>query len=283
MSASHSQLEGDLTFQTLDDIALGIARGRLRPASVLPLLKIGDIGPLIELLLYSRTNGGLISSLDDLQAMRRVRALVDALQAQRRGLPVYLDDQASGRRVGFIATAHKGRSGHPWDDFCLKARAAAEQAGLQDTEARALIGALVEIEENVHLHSERVDDGVVAFAATPQRFELVVADSGIGALRSLRTHPDYAELSDEGTALRLALENGHSRYGRDSGHGLGFNRLFIGLAALKAELRFRSGDHALTIAGTGPRLVAATTTQRPALQGFMASIACSPLQASLLH
>lgn len=277
------RLDEELTFGTLDDLALGISRGRLQPGSVLPVLKIGDIGPLIELLLYSRTKGGLLPSLDDLQTTRRVRALAEALRGQQRGLPVCLDDEASGRRVGFIATAHKTRIGRPWDDFCLKARAAAEHAGLQDTEARALIGALVEIEENVHLHSERVEDGVVAFAAAPQRFELVVADSGIGVLRSLRSHPDYAELTDEGTALRLALENGHSRYGRDSGHGLGFNRLFVGLAALKAELRFRSGDHALTIAGTGPRLVAATTTQRPALQGFMASIACSPLQASLLH
>lgn len=273
----------ELTFRILDDLALGVQRGRANSSTVLPMFCVGDIGPLVELLLYTRSHRPIVPSLVGLPLFRRVQALREAVQPSKRGRPIYLTDERTGRSAGFIATAHRSQTGLPWDDFCLKARIAAGQAGLEPTEARALVGALIEIEENVHLHSQRVDDGVVAFSASPGRFEIVVGDSGIGVLSSLRSHPDYAGLADAGTALRLALENGHSRYGRDSGHGLGFNALFVGLAALKAELRFRSDDHALTIAGTGPSLVSATTLQRPPLQGFMASVVCAPLQSSLIH
>jgi hypothetical protein len=273
----------ELTFRFLDDLVLGMQRGRANAAAVLPTLSVDDIGPLIELFLYTRTDRPIVPSLAHLPAFRRVQALHQALQPGQCGLPLYLADERTSRSAGFIATMHRSQTGLPWDDFCLKARIAAGHAGLEPTEARALVGALIEIEENVHLHSERVEDGIVGFSASPGRFEIVVGDSGIGVLNSLRSHPDYTGLADAGTALRLALENGHSRYGRDSGHGLGFNALFVGLAALKAELRFRSDDHALTISGTGPRLVSATTLQRPPLQGFMASVVCAPLQSSLIH
>lgn len=273
----------ELTFRILDDIALGTQRGRINASKVLPMFFVGNIGPLIELLLYTRSDQPIVPSLTGLPLLKRVQALREAFQPSKRGRPIYLVDERTGRSAGFIATAHRSQTGLPWDDFCLKARIAAGQAGLEPTEARALVGALIEIEENVHLHSQRVDDGIVAFSASPGRFEIVVGDSGIGALNSLRSHPDYLGLSDAGTALRLALENGQSRYGRHSGHGLGFNSLFVGLAALKAELRFRSDDHALIITGTGPSLVSATTLQRPPLQGFMASVVCAPLQSSLIH
>lgn len=275
--------KNELTFRMLDDVALAIQRGRLNATSVLPTLLVGDIGPLIELLLYSRSSEPIIPALGLLRQFKRVLALQDALALAGRGKPVYLADVQTRRSAGFIATRHRSQSGLPWDDFCLKARIAAREAGLEPTEARAVVGALIEIEENVHLHSERVDDGIVAFSSSPGRFEIAVGDSGIGVLDSLRSHSDYANLGDAGTALRLALENGHSRYGRHSGHGLGFNALFVGLAALKANLRFRSGDHALTITGTGPSLVSATTQQRPVIQGFMASVVCAPLQSSLVH
>jgi len=272
-----------LTFQILDDLALGVQRRRADASAVLPMFCIGDIGPLIELLLYARADRPIVPSLVGLLPFRRVQALINAVQPSNRGHPIYLEDERTFRRVGFIATSHRSQAGMPWEDFCLKARIAAVQAGLEPTEARALVGALIEIEENVYLHSQRVDDGVVGFSASPGRFEIVVGDSGIGVLNSLRSHPSYAKLVDAGTALRLALENGHSRYGSDSGHGLGFNALFVGLAALKAELRFRSDDHALIIAGTGPNLVSAKILQRPPLQGFIASVVCAPLQSSLIH
>lgn len=276
-------IQQELTFRILDDLVLGMQRGRVNASVVLPMLSVDDIGPMIELFLYTRSDRPIVSSLHHLPPFKRVQALHQALQPGQRGRPVYLTDARTNRSVGFLATAHRSQPGLPWDDFCLKARIAAGQAGLESTEARALVGALIEIEENVHLHSERVDDGIVGFSASPGRFEVVVGDSGTGVLNSLRSHPDYAALADAGTALRLALENGQSRYGRHSGHGLGFNALFIGLAALKAELRFRSDDHALTISGTGPNLVSATTLQRPPLQGFMASVICAPLQIGRAH
>ncbi|ANB73702.1 hypothetical protein AYM40_16070 [Paraburkholderia phytofirmans OLGA172] len=273
----------DLTFQLLDDLMLGVQRRRLAAESFLPSLNVSDLGPLVELFLYARSNEPLISTLEDLPQYRRVLALNEALESNRLGRPVYIEDNQTGRSVGFLATAHRSQPGRAWDDFCVKARIAAGHAGLAATEARALVGAMVEIEENVHLHSQRVEDGIVGFSSSPARFEFVVGDSGIGILNSLRSHPDYVELHDGGEALRMALQNGTSRYGKNSGNGLGFNALFVGLAALNAELRFRSGDHALTISGAGPRLVSATTWQRPSVQGFMASVVCKPLQQTLLH
>ena len=50
--------------------------------------------------------------------------------------------------------------------------------------------------------------------------------------------------------------------------------LFLGLASFNADLRFRSGDHALTISGPNPDLKVAQLAQKPFFQGFLASVRC---------
>src|SRR5262249_1636164 len=128
---------------------------------------------------------------------------------------------------------------------------------------------------NIFEHSGSPSTGIAAYAANSNEFELVLADRGIGVLESLRTSPEFQGLRDSGEALQAAMTDGVSRYGANSGHGLGFRPLFRGLLNLSSSLRFRSGDHALTINGLGPTLAQARIRQKVQLQGFVISILCS--------
>jgi hypothetical protein len=71
-----------------------------------------------------------------------------------------------------------------------------------------------------------------------------------------------------------ALQDGNSRYGVAAGRGMGFRPLFIALANLNGTLRFRSGDHALTIDGHSPTLIMAKLAQKPHIRGLIASVSC---------
>jgi hypothetical protein len=108
-----------------------------------------------------------------------------------------------------------------------------------------------------------------------RRFEFVVSDGGRGVLASLRSCPDYADLVDHGEALRLTLQDGVSRYGKGTSHGKGFRPLFKGLANLNGELRFRSGDQALTIDGVNAGSIPAQTWEKVPTSGFAASVLCA--------
>jgi hypothetical protein len=263
-----------LDFSLLDDLALAAQRRKVDVSPHLASLELAHIGPLVELLLLSRANASLGLSVRALPNSRRRQALDKALSADWLGRGVYV--ASHDQQVGFIATKRDsdGAESTNWTQFCRKAQEAAEFATMPKPAAQAIVGALREIEENVHIHSNRAVDGIAGFSAKPNEFEFVVGDSGIGMLQSLRQHPDYAALDDAGTALRFGLENGQSRYGRNSGRGWGFNTLFIGLANMNGVLRFRTEDHGLVIDGLNPSLVTATLVQRATLQGFMASVVC---------
>jgi len=85
----------------------------------------------------------------------------------------------------------------------------------------------------------------------------------------------YTEKFDnKSQALKLALTDGVSRYGPESGRGLGPRPLFRGLANLNSMLRFRSGDHALTIEGQNPVVIPAKLWQKPVIQGLFAAVTC---------
>ena len=131
-----------------------------------------------------------------------------------------------------------------------------------------------ELESNIHEHVESREPGVVAYRAEAGAFEFVVSDQGVGILESLRSNVEYARLADAGVALRAALTEGVSRYGTGSGRGFGFKPIFTGLIDLYAELRFRSGDHAVTMDGIGPVVATARIEQKAPLRGFFASVRC---------
>jgi anti-sigma regulatory factor (Ser/Thr protein kinase) len=158
--------------------------------------------------------------------------------------------------------------------FLMAARKAAETVGFPTSTAQSLAAALREMESNIHEHSERSETGILAFQARPSSFEFVIADCGVGVLATLRDAPEFRDLTDHGRALHLALQENVSRHGRDPDHGNGFRDLFLGLADLNADLRFRTGDHALSISGPRPELKMARLSQKAPFQGFLASVHC---------
>lgn len=258
-----------LDFTVLDGLAFAAARGRLDGRAV-PAMTAREIGPVLEL--EQLSGSGLLPSphaapflsLDGLSAM--VRALGS-------GTRQWICPQS--RMTGFLrAAASLPHDETNWIRFGLAAQQAATNAGFQRKIAAQLTAAIGEFHSNVYEHSDASDTGIVAFHARPGRFEFVVSDRGIGVLQSLRSGPDYPNLTDHGEALRLTLTDGVSRFGANSGRGRGFRPLFIGLANLNGALRFRSGDHALLIDGRGPSLMMARPAQKAILQGFLVSVSC---------
>jgi hypothetical protein len=133
---------------------------------------------------------------------------------------------------------------------------------------------------NILEHSGAPDTGLLAFSSSPNFFEFAVADSGMGVLDSLRACPAYANLNDHGEALRLAQTEGVSRYGMNTGRGMGFRPLFVGLANLAASIRFRSGSAALVIDGTNPATIPTRIQQKPLIRGFLLSVCCRAIKAA---
>ena len=159
-------------------------------------------------------------------------------------------------------------------DFLMSARKAAEAVGLPVAVAQSLTAAMRELETNIHEHSDQATTGLIAYRASQSEFEFVVADAGRGILSTLQEAPEYRSLTDHGRALHAALQEGVSRYGRAANRGNGFRDLFLGLASLDASLRFRSGDHALSLSGGHPDLRFARLAQKMPFQGFLASVRC---------
>jgi hypothetical protein len=265
------ELGTTLTFSALDEIARATVRGRIRPDAVLKDMEAERLGPLIELFIMGKS--GLLPA-GSVHMCSQVAALVEEL-SDGHGRGTFLNREE--RNVGFIVTnrdANDANDSMRWTNFRYKALAAAKR-WMPEKIAQGLIGAMSELEENIHLHSGCARQGIVAFRGTDQEFEFIVGDGGMGILASLRTSPEYAELTDSGRALELALSEGVSRLNyMEPGRGLGFRNLFRNLANINGELRFRSDDQAVTAISAGPEVVKRETRQKPPLQGFVSSIVC---------
>ena len=160
-----------------------------------------------------------------------------------------------------------------WDQWTVHAENIAKQKGLNAQVIASLMGAMGEIQDNVYEHSGAPQTGLVAYAVTSNSFEFVVADRGMGVLQTIRQNPRYASIPDYGAALEEVIKDGVSRFPSETGRGQGFNQLFRALVGQNAELRFRSGDHALTMRPTSDALHGeAVLAQVAALRGFTTSV-----------
>jgi hypothetical protein len=263
----------NLTFDVVDDLVGAHTRGRLLGT---PQVRYAptEISPLIELMMEA-TNGrtGPLLQTGWLDSVTQV----DLRAALASNQNIWLDDT---RRRGFMRTTFDPRVEE--DDlernsFLIAARSAAETSGLLTPVAQSLAAALREMESNIHEHSGAAATGILAFQAGPSLFEFVAADCGVGVLATLREDEEFADLTDHGLAMHAALQEDVSRYGRASGHGHGFRDLFLGLTHLNADLRFRSGDHALLISGPQPELKTARLAQKAPIRGFLAAVRCQPM------
>lgn len=258
-----------LTFDHLTDVALAVEKGRMCPEDGLNLTAPGDLGPIVELVLrLERWNLDLAreASLDS----RLGRCL---RSSRRSGLPAF--DRGPEGSIGVLRVSDVSpQASASYAEMDLRAKHAAISSGISDAGSTMLVGAMVELRDNVIEHSENSKSGLIAFRGTPGRFEYTVADAGKGVLASLKENPEYASLTDSGHALRVALQDGESRYGRVSGRGLGFHDLFIGLQKLTASVHFKTGDHRLEQAGESPSLGQLGLAQCAHFQGFLISVSC---------
>jgi hypothetical protein len=110
--------------------------------------------------------------------------------------------------------------------------------------ARGLTGAVAEMADNVWLHSESGEPGLVAYQIRRRRFAFSVADVGIGVLASIRTNSRYRWLNSSMEAIQCVIQPGVSR---NDGGGMGFPSLLHALAELWGNARFRSGEASLLI------------------------------------
>jgi hypothetical protein len=256
-----------LSFAALDGIAFAAERGRLGgdpPAHI-----AADLGPLIEMLQLAHTGLLPMPSSATWLHLNGSEALLRAAAGSSESWV-----SAQGNRVGVFKTKHLG-SGGSWASFRVEAHKAVLSAGFASQTAARLVGAMGEIVDNVTEHSQAATTGLVVFDARHGSFEFAVADVGVGTLASLQTNTEYAHLRDEGDALQCALTEGESRFGRAAGRGTGFSQLFKSLATLNASLRFRSGNHALTIGGKSPTLINALVARKPRTVGFFTSVRCT--------
>ncbi|MEA2939888.1 MAG: hypothetical protein QOD09_417 [Bradyrhizobium sp.] len=261
-------LSMQLGFDELDELAYLATFNSVSselPKNIIPL----GIGPLIELD-WLRNSGLPLPNLDSLASSQRLRLVEAVISGQKR-----VTIEAEAARAGIIRCYWR-RDDEPddWYFFCKSMQDAALMVGFPRKNAEELVAGARELVANIYDHSGAPQTGIAGYTAIDNEFEFIIADKGIGVLESLRSSPEFQSLRDAGEALEAALTDGTSRYGPSSGHGGGFRALFRGLLNLSSVLRFRSGDHALTINGVSPGLSMARVSQKTQLPGFVISIAC---------
>ncbi len=263
-------LVGD--FDAADELLFSAAAGDLAGLGPLRVQRSGLIGPLIELVRGRQRYRSAFASVT-LEA-----PFVASIEAALERDAVSGTDREA--RAGVFPLRRLGSDGERsdlWQLWASRADQAALAAGFPRRVAAEIVGALGELQDNVFRHSEASTTGLVAFAARRGAFELVVSDCGIGVLASLRSHPDYQHIEDAGAALSVAVANGESRFGRESGCGFGMGQMFRALANHDGDLRFRSDDHALEVRGHSPSLQGRVQLrQKAALPGFTVSVLCRP-------
>ena len=259
-----------LTFAALDGLAFAAARNRLGALPAGTVYAGAALGPFLEL--SQLAVAGLLPRPGDVAWL--APGLVHALDAAlRSGHKQWICPD--GASAGFFRMgAEWSEDDTPWMGFQLAAQKAAAAMGFPRRTSAQFAAALGEMFSNVHEHSGAPSSGIAAFMGSGDAFEFAVADGGIGVRKSLRSCADFADLADDGKALRLALTDGVSRYGAQSGRGRGFRPIFVGLANLSGMLRFRSGDHALVIDGQKIGDMSAVTAQKVPIPGFLASVSC---------
>jgi hypothetical protein len=257
-----------LTFTAVDGLAFAAEKGKLGRAQSKAFVA-RDIGPLLELNHLSCE--GLLPPIEGVirGSLSEADELCAALRQRQRHWIC-----PSTKRIGFIRTTNVEDDVSNSYHFGIAAQKAAVGAGFSKHVASQLVAAIVEMIDNIYLHSTSSETGLAAFHARADCFEFVFSDRGVGILRSLQESSEYARLSDHGDALQLALTDGCSRFGSNSNHGHGFRPLFIGLSNLNGRLRFRSGDHALTIDGRDPISIPWTKIAKPVVPGFFAFVSC---------
>lgn len=255
-----------LDFAAVDGIAFAAERGRLDRIPQGLLLHADQLGPLVELTQFA-LQGRLPSKLGWLDG-----GILGSLQRAMLERRTSWADAGGGTA---LMALHEAAVSNEWTSFALTAKRAALKSGFTSNFAGEMVAALRELEDNIREHAGTLAGATICYHAPPGRFEFAVADHGCGVRATLSRNPDFANLPDEGAALKAALQDGVSRFGNDVGRGHGYRALFTGLVNRRAVLRFRSGSGGLMMDGIAPGLPTARIGQKANLRGFFASVYCS--------
>jgi anti-sigma regulatory factor (Ser/Thr protein kinase) len=227
--------------------------------------RLETIGPLAEL--YQFDPERIAGSASDL-AWLDLGGQTDFIVALRAGRTRWLSNDGA---FGYLSGA-KLACESTLQHFKTEPHLAALKANMPSATAGQIGAAFGELIGNIIDHSAAIPSGIAAFRAKPSAFEFVVSDRGIGPLASLTSCAEYASMSDHGEALQAIIETGVSRFGAGTGHGNGFKPIFEKLADMSGQLRFRSGDAALTLDGRFGDKVKLQVAQKPPIAGFFASV-----------
>ncbi|MBO6566369.1 MAG: hypothetical protein JJ956_16570 [Pseudomonadales bacterium] len=252
----------EFDFEKLDDLSFALDRGK--KVDKLPRMQASDISPVAELFHYREK----LSSTDFL--LGNGQKFFNALASEM----VSWSDPI-GRSSGFLrASLSDAERELAQVKFQLETQKAAVESGFHKSIAVQFAATVGEFFDNIIEHSESRATGFVAYQGMENKFEIVASDEGIGVLASLKSASEFSSLCDHGSALNLVLTDGVSRFGSSSGRGRGFRPIFVGLANLKGRLRFRTGDHALTMDGKSINKLEASLSQKPEISGFTISVNC---------
>lgn len=257
-------------FATSDDILLEATNGRLSGHGPLTVKDSGRIGPIVEMSLAAIQHPGQYGAI--FFEGEFAPKLQSALET---GRPFGGDFRARAGTFPFDLNNPVTADDLRWSQWCLHIENVAKLSGFDAELVAGLMGAMEEMQDNIYAHSGAPDTGLAAFAVSPTAFELVVADRGVGVLNTLRQNPAYAHLTDSGAALQKAIEPGVSRFPAEEGRGRGFTQMYRALVRDRTEIRFRSGDHSLTLRlGSDPMHGEFALAQAAPLTGFTISMVC---------
>ncbi|HZL90413.1 MAG TPA: hypothetical protein VFB96_18750 [Pirellulaceae bacterium] len=257
--------------QVLDDVLLACSVGMHEVArGILIRTAYCQIGAFLELVLSQRQSSQMSANSE--VPNTDVSAAFTSIRQPESSEFLNLTPQA----VEFCACprSDSGFNSPGWMAFGKRLQYAAESAGFSNSISAGIAGAFQEMADNATTHSQAAATALGGYQWGQNEFEFVVADVGIGVLQSLRTCSEFVSVNDHADALALAVTRGASRFGSGTGHGNGFRQLFTSLASLGGELRFRSGDQALTVAGETLNKTGAQLSQRPEYRGFLVSARC---------
>lgn len=163
-----------------------------------------------------------------------------------------------------------------WNQFLERFASSLKAAGFQSGWNQAIAGVFHEMVDNTVQHSELGTDkpinGIAGYSVQDRRMAFTVADTGIGAVNSLKDNPRYAKVANGREALDLIAREKASRRVDQGATGGGYSSLFLKLAAMNGTIRLRSADGVFMMQGTlGCSAVAKSIHTAP---GFAISVEC---------
>lgn len=260
-----------LNFELLEDIMDLESNKRLEH---LKDKKVFRISPLVELAYQSFC--GLESNLNILAETSITKKFLSTYKLNFSTLPN--TTSLTPKQFEFIKTpeTESDIDNAKWEAFLIRVKNAGVKAGLEESFSTALAATLGEMVENIILHSEKSITGMAGYQWRENELEYVVADAGIGVMNSFRQNPDYQWIKDSSQALKTAIKNGETRFGKGERHGTGFN-LLLNIAKKNSYLRFRSGNHSLMLNGKNAETTGSISEETfvcSNFTGFLISFTC---------